>query len=198
MSVLKTIHEAYGQSRLLKPTLLQIRFQGNGPQLTTPDYKVDVYAGAKGMISLDDRIEDHAIYLRPSMVKFEGSPANDIEICGAAFKPLPMYLNRQIIKILEDLGVSEEAFLTLQNEAVEQLRIITESPVNAATFFRKNHIGETAKLPWLVRELWDLGVLYTDDIFLKQVLEVCVLAELRELKHRSRIRVNDGMTLYGM
>lgn len=28
MSVLKTIHKAYGQSRLLKPTLLQIRFQG--------------------------------------------------------------------------------------------------------------------------------------------------------------------------
>ena len=27
-SVLKVIHDAYGQSRLLKPTLLQIRFQG--------------------------------------------------------------------------------------------------------------------------------------------------------------------------
>ena len=30
-SVLKVIHEAYGQSRLLKPTLLQIRFQGTLP-----------------------------------------------------------------------------------------------------------------------------------------------------------------------
>ena len=150
------------------------------------------------MISLDNRIDDHVIYLRPSMVKFEGSPANDIEICGAAFKPLPMYLNRQLIKILEDLGVSEEAFLSLQQEAVEQLRMIVESPVNAASFFRRSNVGETAKLPWLVRELWGLGILYTDDSFLKQVLEVCVLAELRELKHRSRIRVNDGMTLYGM
>jgi len=27
-SVLQAIHEAYGQSRVLKPTLLQIRFQG--------------------------------------------------------------------------------------------------------------------------------------------------------------------------
>ena len=150
------------------------------------------------MISLDNRIDDHAIYLRPSMIKYEGSPANDIEICGAAFKPLPMYLNRQLIKILEDLGVSEEAFLDLQKAAVEQLREIIESPVNAASFFRRSHVGEAAKLASLVRDIWDLGILYTDDSFLKQVLEVCVLAELRELKHRSRIRVNDGMTLYGM
>ena len=30
-SVLEVIHEAYGQSRMLKPTLLQIRFQGMLP-----------------------------------------------------------------------------------------------------------------------------------------------------------------------
>lgn len=149
------------------------------------------------MISLNNRISNHAIYLRPSMVKFEGSPAMDIEICGAAFKPLPMYLNRQLIKILEDLGVPDEAFLTLQNEAVEQLRISTESPINAASFLRRNHIGQSSKLPWLVRELWQIGISYTEDDFLKQVLEVCVLGELRELKHRSRIRVEHGMTIYG-
>ena len=149
------------------------------------------------MISLDNRIHDHAIYLRPSMVKFEGSDAMDIEICGAAFKPLPMYLNRQLIKILEDLGVPDEAFLTLQNEAVEQLRIVTESPINAASFLRRNHVGQSSKLPWLVRELWQIGISYTNDDFLKQVLEVCVLVELRELKHRSRIRVEQGMTVYG-
>lgn len=32
-SVLKVIHEAYGQSRKLKPTLLQVRFQGMLPPL---------------------------------------------------------------------------------------------------------------------------------------------------------------------
>lgn len=150
------------------------------------------------MISLDDRIDDHAIYLRPSMIKFEGSTAQDIEICGAAFKPLPMYLNRQLIKILEDLGVPDEAFLTLQNDAVEQLRLATASPVNAASFLRRIHVGQSAKLPWLVRELVDIDVTYSDDEFLAHVLEVCVLVELRELKHRSRIRVEQGMTVYGV
>ncbi|KAG7004497.1 hypothetical protein G7Y79_00025g057830 [Physcia stellaris] len=180
-SVLAVIHQAYGQSRLLKPALLQIRFQG-----------------AKGMISLDNRLNDHAMYLRPSMIKFEGSTALDIEICGAAFKPLTMYLNRQLIKILEDLGVPDESFLALQNHAVEQLRIATLSPVNAASFLRRNNVGQSVKLPWLVRELQDIGIIYSEDDFLRHILEVCVLVELRELKHRSRIRVDQGMTVYGI
>ena len=149
------------------------------------------------MISLDSRIEDHTIKLRESMIKFRGSSAYDIEICGAAFKPLTMYLNRQLIKILEDLGVPDEAFLALQNDAVEQLRIATSSPVNAASFFRRNNVGQSARLPWLVRELCDVGVTFSDDAFLRNILEVCILAELRELKHRSRIRVDQGMTVYG-
>ena len=150
------------------------------------------------MISLDNRIKDYAIYLRPSMVKFQGSTALDIEICGAAFRPLPMYLNRQLIKILEDLGVPETSFLSLQNDEVERLRLTTESPVNAAIFLRRLLVGQSAKLPNLIRKLMDIGISYTDDDFLKQIVEVCVLVELRELKHRSRIRVEDGMTLYGM
>ena len=132
------------------------------------------------------------------MIKFEGSTAFDIEICGAAFKPLPMYLNRQLIKILEDLGVPDEAFLALQNEAVKQLRDATMSPVNAANFLRRVHVGQSARLPGLFLDLKDIGISYSDDAFLRHVLEVCVLVELRELKHRSRIRVAAGMTLYGM
>lgn len=149
------------------------------------------------MISLDNRLNDHAMYLRPSMIKFGGSTALDIEICGAAFKPLTMYLNRQLIKILEDLGVPGESVLALQNHAVEQLRIATSSPVNAASFLRRNNVGQSVKLPWLVRELQDIGIIYSEDDFLRHVLEVCVLVELRELKHRSRIRVDQGMTVYG-
>jgi len=163
---------------------------------------IDVFTnaeqGAKGMISLDNRIEGHALYLRPSMIKFIGSPSSDIEICGANFKPLPMYLNRQTIKILEDLGVGDAAFLQLQADAVEKLRQTTESPINAANFLKRQLVGQAAKLPWLIRELWDIGLSYEKDDFLRNTLEMCVLAELRELKHRSRIRVEQGVTLYGI
>lgn len=150
------------------------------------------------MIALDNRVEGHFLHLRPSMIKFQGSPANDIEICGASFKPLPMYLNRQIIKILEDLGVEESSFLSLQADAVEKLRMTTRNSINAANFLKRQHVGQASKLPWLVRELMDINLSYEDDGFLRNVVELCVLAELREIKHRSRIRVEQGLTLYGI
>ena len=131
------------------------------------------------------------------MIKFEGTKASDIEICGAAFKPLPMFLNRQLIKILEDLHVPDEAFLSLQADAVEKLRMTTVSPINAASFLDRNSIGKPARTPWLIRKLREIGLSFTDDDFLRNIVELALLVQLRELKHRSRIRVEKGVTLYG-
>ncbi|CAF9923800.1 MAG: hypothetical protein ALECFALPRED_002550 [Alectoria fallacina] len=179
--VLQKIWREYPQARGLKPTMYQIRFMG-----------------AKGVISHDPRLQGSALYLRPSMIKFGGTTASDIEICGAAFKPLPMFLNRQLIKILEDLHVPDEAFLGLQADAVERLRMTTLSPINAATFLDRNSIGKPARIPWLIRKLWAIGLSFTDDDFLRNSVELAVLVQLRELKHRSRIRVEKGVTLYGI
>jgi len=66
------------------------------------------------MISLDSRLTGESVFLRPSMIKFEGSTSMDIELCGSNLRPLPMYLNRQVIKILEDIGVKDSWFLDLQ------------------------------------------------------------------------------------
>ena len=131
------------------------------------------------------------------MIKFGGTTVSDIEICGAAFKPLPMFLNRPLIKILEDLRVPHEAFLNLQRDAVEKLRITTLSPVNAASFLDRNFIGKLTRTPWLIRKLWAIGLSFTDDDFLRNTVEIAVLVQLRELKHRSRIRIEQGVTLYG-
>lgn len=154
-------------------------------------------AGAKGVVSLDNRLQGAALQLRPSMIKFGGTDVTDIEICGSALKPLPMYLNRQLIKILEDLQVPGEAFLALQADAVEKLRMTTLSAINAASFLERNFIGKAARLPSLIRKLWAIGFSFTDDDFLRDTLELAVLIQLRELKHRTRIRVEKGVTLYG-
>lgn len=139
--------------------------------------------GAKGMISLDNRLNGDMLCLRKSMIKFEGD-GSDIEICGAGLKPLPMYLNRPLIKILEDLNVPEGAFLRLQEIAVDKLRMTTKSPVNAANFLQRNYIGKAARLPWLVRKLLDLDIFFNEDDFLQNVLELAILIQLREIKHR--------------
>ncbi len=131
------------------------------------------------------------------MIKFEGTNVSDIEICGSATKPLPMILNRQLIKILEDLGVKEHGFLALQARAVDELRATTQSAQSAAKFLSHNYIGVAAKLPWLIRKLWEMGLLFSNDSFLQNTLELAVLARLRELKYRARIPVDQGVTLYG-
>ena len=133
------------------------------------------------------------------MIKFEvpSFDAAALEICGAANKPLSMYLNRPMIKILEDLGVPDKYFLRLQSEAVEKLRVTTKSPVNASTFLERNYIGRAAKLPWLIRQLSYIGFQFTNDDFLRNTLELAVLVQLREIKHRSRIFVENGTTVFG-
>ena len=149
------------------------------------------------MIALDSRLDGEVLCLRPSMIKFEGSNATDIEVCNASLRPLPMYLNRQLIKILEDLGVPDESFLNLQANAVEKLRMTTTTAINAAYFLQGELIGKAARTPWLIRKLHYIGFSFSDDSFLRNVLEVAVLVKLRELKHRSRVLVPNGLTLYG-
>ncbi|KAL8661325.1 MAG: hypothetical protein Q9202_005690 [Teloschistes flavicans] len=131
------------------------------------------------------------------MIKFKAD-STQIEICGAGFRPLSMFLNRQLIKILEDLGVSGQAFMDLQDEAVEQLRITSENPVNAGYYLQRNSIGKAARLSWLVHKLHYIGISFSDDGFLRDTLELSVLIQLRELKYRSRIYVERGFTAYGI
>lgn len=150
------------------------------------------------MISYDSRLLGERLCLRPSMIKFSGSDATAIEICGAAYSPLPMYLNRQLIKILEDLGVPSETFHSLQEDALEHLRMMTSSAINAAIHLENHSIGLAAQLPWLLRNLESLRLPFQADDFLRGAVEMAALISLRELKYRSRIPVEDGVTLYGI
>lgn len=150
------------------------------------------------MISLDSRLKKHILQLRPSMIKFSGSDSTDIELCGAAYRPLPMFLNRQIIKIFEDLGVESEFFRELQAQAVESLRKATLSSANAAEFLAAHNVGGPVHLSWFIKQLDSLNLSFQADRFLRDVVHTAVLLELRALKHRSRIPVKKGFTLFGI
>lgn len=179
--LLRKVWQVYGTKRLLKPTALQIRFQG-----------------AKGMVSLDTRLKGERMLLRSNMKKFETESSWKLEICGAAFKPLPMFLNRQLIKILEDLGVPSQVFLDLQETATSSLRYMCDShPINAALFLRRS-ISQASQISSRISHLVEAGFDYRDDGFLYQIGQLAVVTELRDLKYRGRIPVKDGMTLYGI
>ena len=150
------------------------------------------------MISLDSSLQGDVLQIRESMVKFEGTNKTDIEICEAAWKPLPLFLNRQFIKILEDMGTKESFFLDLQAKEVERLRMITASPYNASTFLRRQSVGDVVHLPWFINKLSTLDIDFRGDGFLRNVLEMSLLHELRQLKHKTKIPVPNGRHLHGI
>ncbi|TVY82362.1 RNA-dependent RNA polymerase [Lachnellula suecica] len=181
MSMAKRICERLSKQILPKPTCFQIR-----------------YRGAKGMISVDSRLPGEVLVLRPSMIKFSGSNSSDIEICEAAYRPLPMYLNRQFIKILEDMGVDDNFFLDLQAREVERLRNITDNPLNASVFLKRQSVGDSIHFPWLITALAMRNLDFRADGFLRDTVELTLLAELRKLKHKTRIPVEKGYHLHGL
>lgn len=150
------------------------------------------------MLSVDFLKKGEEIMLRRSMVKFEAVEDYNIEICGAGTNALPFFLNAQIIKIFEDLGVPLSSFLELQEAEVKELKSTIQSPEQAARFLEQSHIAKSTQLPWLIRFLRSLDLHHRNDRFLRQAVELAAIVKLRDLKYRARIRVPKAVTLYGI
>lgn len=157
------------------------------------------WAGVKGMLGLDSSLRGKVICVRKeSMMKFPSRDLKELGICDVASRPLRLVLNRQIIKILEDMGTVDDWFLTLQNKALNMLRGVTATAANTSTFLQYQDIGSTLGFPGFIKKLDKMGIDYRRDRFLKSVVEHVVLRELRLLKHKARIPVNMGVTLFGI
>lgn len=150
------------------------------------------------MVSFDSTKKGESLMLRKSMVKFPAKDSWDIEICGSGINYLPCYLNAQIIKILEDLGIEDSAFFKLQQGEIDRLQATIKSTKAAAQFLSESSIAKSIRLPWLVQVLDGFGLQVSSDPFLKRVMELVVLLKLRDLKYRARIRVPNAVTLYGI
>ena len=89
--------------------------------------------------------------------------------------------------------------MTLQKDAIEELRQSTTSVAYAANFLRRQRITSRAiRLPWVIESLKNLGFNFRDDHFLEQAFELSLITSLRSLKHKARIPVKKGMTLIGV
>ncbi|QMW36037.1 hypothetical protein G4B84_011566 [Aspergillus flavus NRRL3357] len=153
---------------------------------------------AKGMLAADSRLRTAVIQIRPSMIKFDSEDMKNLEICNMASRPYPMVLNRQVIKILEDMGASKDWFFQMQNEELTRLQSITVSTDKTARFLKDKSVAECIGLYRLYRQCYWTRLNYKKDGFLRAIVEAVVLRELRLLKHKARIPVKKGMTLYGV
>ncbi|KAK1145215.1 hypothetical protein N8T08_004367 [Aspergillus melleus] len=154
--------------------------------------------GAKGLLALDSSLPGCTVEMRPSMIKFDSRDMDNLEICKVSSEPHSLVLNRQLIKILEDMGGPGTWFMDLQGAALHQIRSVTTSTDKTATFLRDKGIADTIKLHRFFRQCYWMGLDYKKDGFLRSLVEHVVLRELRVLKHKARIPVTKGMTLYGI
>ncbi|KHN97503.1 RNA-dependent RNA polymerase [Metarhizium album ARSEF 1941] len=168
--------------RTISPTCFQIR-----------------WAGAKGMLALNSTLRGKVICIRKdSMMKFPSQDLRELGICDVASRPLRLVLNRQIIKILEDMGTKPQWFVAQQEKALNILRQVTATAGNTSIFLRSQDIGSAIGLPSFIKQLDKMSIDYRRDRFLKSVVEHAVLRELRLLKHKARIPVDKGVTLFGI
>ncbi|OAA55404.1 RNA-dependent RNA polymerase [Cordyceps fumosorosea ARSEF 2679] len=157
------------------------------------------WAGFKGLLVLDARLRGRVIRVRKeSMMKFPSRDLRELGICDVGSRPLRLVLNRQVIKILEDMGTDDGWFMALQDDALDLLRGVTATALNTSTFLRYQDVGGSIGLTSFIKQLDKMGIDYRRDTFLKSVVEHVVLRELRLLKYRARIPVPKGVTLFGV
>lgn len=154
--------------------------------------------GSKGMLAVDSSLSGSVVCIRPSMKKFESSDTANLEICDTASKPIPLVLNRQMVKILEDMGLGPNWFFEMQNIELSRLREVTADAYNVARFLKQQDVGGAIRLHRLFRQAENMGIDYRKDSFLCSVVEALVLRELRLLKHKARIPIRKGVTLFGI
>jgi hypothetical protein len=103
-----------------------------------------------------------------------------------------------MIKILEDMGVSDAWFMEQQSQELYRLQLVTAHISNTVGFLTRQCVAHGVGFPRLIRRLDLAGIDYRKDQFLSAVVEAAVLRELRLLKHKARIPIAQGVTLFGI
>ncbi|KAI0033365.1 RNA-directed RNA polymerase 2 [Vararia minispora EC-137] len=157
--------------------------------------------GAKGMLAVDYRLQGSVIAIRESMTKFtvQESSAVTIEIAQAFHNPMPYFLNRPLIMLLEGLGVRYEVFKRYQDAAIAEIKSSKASLLGVASLLERYGLGTSFHLPSLFNSLAKLGIHHLHgDPFWERILDSAVNHILRDLKNHARIPVPESWVLVGV
>jgi RNA-dependent RNA polymerase len=164
--------------------------------------------GAKGVLVHDPRLQGDVVCLRDSQTKFSAPDRRALDIASTSARPIPMFLNRPLIAQLEHLGVPDSNFFNLQENAIENAKQIRRSFLHASTMMAHHGLGQSFRLPSLLRNLRELldldcseddtpGAILSHGI-IDTSLAFSTIHILREIKHRARIFVPGSVTLIGV
>ncbi|KAI8620436.1 RNA dependent RNA polymerase-domain-containing protein [Chytriomyces sp. MP71] len=152
------------------------------------------FGGAKGMVSVDPSLKGRKLIIRKSMIKFDSPNCHTIEIADCSIICRDAYFNRQIILVLEDLGVSKQIFLDIQRDCVRELGTMWNSPEKLLELAgRDGAFGNCVRL-------WNnLGVVgWMENEFIRSSFEHIRAYLLRQIKYRARMKIPGAWTLFGV
>ncbi|EIN07212.1 RdRP-domain-containing protein [Punctularia strigosozonata HHB-11173 SS5] len=177
---------------------------------SSPDCYQIRFLGYKGIVTVDETLEGEQMCLRPSMNKFRAhkTPSAEIEIAKPFWKPTQVNLNRALIMILEDRGVSWKCFMKLQDEAVRDINTASFSIDNFVRMLsdRGAGLGSNYRLLYIMRNLAELGFDFKQRLrvqplshpFILRLVEFIRHHLLREIKHGASIPLRDAYLLPGV
>ena len=153
------VDEAYNRSltpsqrkRRVKPTVYQVRNQSLLPSLACSCFLKIRLGGSKGLVSIDATLGGKVVHLRPSMTKFDAK-ALTLDICGDNPRRLPAFLNRPLIKLLEDLGVAPSVFFDLQQSTLDEIEQSKKSFHVGSKYVEELGLAQASKLAQTLRLL---------------------------------------------
>ncbi|POW19920.1 hypothetical protein PSHT_04098 [Puccinia striiformis] len=159
--------------------------------------------GYKGMISIDNTLDGDIVRLRPSMRKFEGESFT-LDIVESFNHPFPAFLNRPLIKILEDLKIPAPVFLMQQRKYITKIEDSRKSLHKSSLLMNQIGLGKSINLSQILKYLSQL--MGTDNPSklngLTKIIEDClnlmVVNCLKDLKFNARIPLPNSYNLVGI
>ncbi|GAA6039430.1 hypothetical protein JCM8097_009542 [Rhodosporidiobolus ruineniae] len=186
ISLAAQVVEALGlklQPKQLHPTCFQFRM-----------------GGAKGRLQVDPSLQGRVVGLRPSQIKFRSS-LTTLEIAGVFTGAGRGCLNRPLIVLLEDLGVSADKLLKLQNKATRSIRKSRASLRSAIKLVKDWDVASSthlvSTLSFLAKHTSTSSAAFSSP-FVSTCLDAVVSHALREIKHSGRIPVPGSYNLVGV
>ena len=109
--------------------------------------------------------------------------------------------------ILEDRGVDKEAFIRLQEDAVEEIQMSSDKILACRQLFRSHSLGNSYRLGYIWQFLAsiDMGTVYEKtarftlrDPFFERLIQYAKNDILRSIKHSARIPISGSWLLVGV
>lgn len=192
----KTVYSD-GIGRISQDLIDQICAERKLPSISAVQIR---FGGAKGVLAVDPEMkEKRTIYLRPSMIKFDGKYAN-LELLDYN-KYRGGYLNRQIILLLLTLGIKGEVFKELQSEYLQDLDNAKLKDANIFQYFNAEYEGSFVEMPpvtVLIRKMKNAKLSLKEDPFICGIERTLRLRGLLLLKKKSNILVKNAARLLGV